>query len=237
MEELFVKTGISNLDSLFEQRGYPRGNTTLLLGGPGSGKSIFGMQYLYKGVTEYDEAGVYLTLDEPPAKIRKNAALFGWDLPSLEAEHLLVVDAVSGKTIDSTSETYRAVGGIEVNSILKLVQETVSDIGAKRLVLDSLSVMDLSVKNDFEKRTQLMKLSQSLSELDVTSLVLAEAKNEEMGITTFPPEAFMVDGVISMRLDTNMQERRIAIRKMRGTKHVIGSFKFQITDSGIEITP
>ncbi len=118
-----------------------------------------------------------------------------------------------------------------------LVQKAVSEMGAKRLAIDSLSVMNLSAKSDFEMRTQLMKLSQSLSKFDITSLVLAEAQTEDMGVTTFPPEAFMFDGVISMRLDTNIQERKITIRKMRGTKHVIGSFKFQITDSGIEITP
>jgi len=237
MKELFVKTGILNLDSFFERGGYPRGNTILLLGGPGSGKSIFGMQYLYRGACDNGEPGIYVTLDEPPAKIRRNTALFGWDLASVEGKRLILVDAVSGRTGSASSETYRATAGIDVNSITNLVQTTVSEVGAKRLVIDSISVMNLSAKSDFEMRTQLMKLSQTLSKLDVTSLVLAEARDEDMGVTTFPPEAFMFDGVISMRLDTNRQERRISIRKMRGTRHVIGSFKFNITDSGIEVTP
>jgi len=66
-----VKTGINGLDRLFSNGGYPEGSTILVLGGPGSGKSIFGMQYIYKGAVEYGEPGVFLTLDEPPEKIQR----------------------------------------------------------------------------------------------------------------------------------------------------------------------
>jgi len=79
-----VKTGIPGLDNLFAIGGFPKGNTILVIGGPGSGKSIFGMQYIYTGVTRYDEPGIFITFDETPDKIRRNMKSFGWDIEKYE---------------------------------------------------------------------------------------------------------------------------------------------------------
>ncbi|NOZ59680.1 MAG: AAA family ATPase [Euryarchaeota archaeon] len=232
-----VRTGIPGLDALFTLQGFPRGNTILLIGGPGSGKSIFGMQYLYYGAVEYDEPGVYVTFEETPEKIRRNMLAFGWNLEALEKEEkLILMDAVTYRISgDVDEETLRS--GLDVDNLIANLDDAVSAIGAERVVIDSLSVMGLYAQDEFEKRTKLLRLSNLLSMRRVTSLVITEAGSEEIGVREFPVETFMFDGVITLRLDTETQERKISIRKMRGTKHVLGSFKFTITDRGIELTP
>ncbi len=232
-----VRTGIPGMDNLFSAGGFPRGNSILLIGGPGSGKSIFGMQYLYSGAREYEEPGIYITFEETPEKIKRNMLAFGWDLDELEKEEkLIIMDAVTYRISgDVDEETLRS--GLDVDNLIANLDDAISATGAERVVIDSLSVMGLYAHDEFEKRTKLLRLSNLLSMRRVTSLVITEARSADIGIKEFPIETFMFDGVITLRLDTETQERRISIRKMRGTKHVIGSFKFAITDRGIELSP
>lgn len=232
----FVKTGISSFDRLFAHGGYPAGSTILILGGPGSGKSIYGSQFLYTGAVEENEPGVLITLHETPQNIRRNMKCFGWDMEKLEAEdRLVIIDAASGRIEGCGMESDVMVRALDVNNMLAATREAVDRIGAKRLVIDSLSVMGLLSKNDFELRTKLLQLSGGLSAMGITSLVISEAKTMDIGTNEFPIETFMVDGVIIMRLHTETQERKINIRKMRGTKHTMGSFKFEISDIGIDL--
>lgn len=234
----FVKTGIGDFDALFANGGYPRGNTILVLGGPGSGKSIFGMQYIFKGASSYDEPGVFVTLDEDPDKIRKNMAVFGWDLKKLEEEgKLIILDAVSARAGAKTKEQYAVEAVLDFNSVFGQIRHAIKQINAQRLVIDSLSVVNLYSQSEFAARTTMLRMANTLSGLNVTSLLISEAKTVGIGTTEFPIETFMFDGVITMHLDTDAQERRIAIRKMRGTKHVLGTYRFQISESGIVMTP
>lgn len=231
-----VKTGITGLDELFSIGGYPRGSSILLVGGPGSGKSILGMQYLYYGATEYGEPGIFFTLDEPPEKIKRNTKSFGWELESLEKEgKLLIMDAVSYMLKDQVDlESLRE--GMDVDNFIANFREAVEATNAKRIVLDSLAVMNLYAQDDFEKRRKLLKLSYQLTRQDVTSLIITEARSSDIGFHEFPPESYMFDGLITLRLEPENQLRKISIRKMRGTKHVVGNFKFKITSSGIEFS-
>jgi len=230
----YVRTGIEDLDGFFAGKGYPKGNTILALGGPGSGKSIFAMQYIYNGARLYNEPGIYVTLEESPEKLEKNIAAFGWDLKKLiEDGLLLMIDATTPRVESTDEEVLRY--GLSVENLIKNIEANVKAIKAKRLVIDSLSVMGFYGKDEFEVRTEMIKLSVSLSNLGVTSLVISEARTNDIGLREFPLETFMFDGVIWLMLDTATQDRLIAIRKMRGTKHVLGTFKFVIGDSGIRI--
>ncbi len=231
-----VKTGIPNFDRLFAHGGYPVGNTILLLGGPGCGKSIYGAQFLYSGAVDENEPGILVTLHETPQNIRRNLESFGWNIEKLEAENkLVIIDAASGRIEEHTMESPMMAGALDVKNMLAATKETADRIGAKRLVIDSLSVLGILSKNDFEMRTKLLQLSGALSAMGITSLVISEARTVKIGTKEFPVETFMVDGVVIMRLHTETQERKINIRKMRGTKHAMGSFKFEISDTGIDL--
>ena len=230
----FVRTGIDDFDGLFASGGYPKGSAILVLGGPGSGKSIFAMQFVYNGAKNYGEAGIYVTLEESPEKLERNFASLGWDLRKLIDEgKLLIIDATTPRL--ETEDEDLLMHGLSVENLIKNIESAVKAINAKRVVIDSLSTLSFYGKSEFEIRTEMIKLSVSLSNLGVTSLVVSEARKNEIGVNEFPPETFMFDGVIWLMLDTTSQERRIAIRKMRGTKHVLGSFKFVIGDDGIRI--
>lgn len=230
----YVRTGIEGVDGLFSKNGYPMGNSILVLGGPGSGKSIFGLQYLYAGATIYGEPGIYVTLEESPKKIERNVSSFGWDLRKLVDEgKILIMDATTPRIQEVDSDLVRK--GLGIDNLITNLKGMIENTGAKRVVIDSLSVLAFNSKDDFETRTTLIRLSVSLSEMEVTTLVLAEARTNEIGTSEFPPETFLFDGVVWLMLDTISQERRLAIRKMRGTKHVLGSFKFVIDDEGIKI--
>ncbi len=234
----FVKTGIGDFDALFTHKGYPKGNSIVVMGGPGSGKSIFGMQYVYNGASKYDEPGIYVSLEEMPDKIRRNMQHFGWDLKAIEdAGKLVIVDATTPRVMPVGVEKEVIERGLNVENIIANIEDIIKETNAKRIVIDSLSVMGIYSKSEFDLRTQLLMLASSLSSLGCTTLVIAEAKTDDIGIREFPPETYMFDGVITLRYDTDSQDRKIAIRKMRGTKHVLGSFKFTINDNGITVNP
>ncbi len=235
----YVNTGIDDFDSMFSHGGYPRGRQILVLGGPGSGKSIFTAQYLHSGITKFNEPGVYVALEETPSSVISNMNSFGWDFKALESEGKL-------KFIDSTS--LRAKGGgtldqdmlkesLDVDNLSIYIEHAIDEIGAKRLVIDSISMMGLHTKDEFTLRSKLLNLSLKLSTKGVTSLLISEARRKDVGLEDYPVEMFMFDGVIALLIDSSTKERKISIIKMRGTKHVIGSFKFRISDHGFEMAP
>jgi len=86
----YILTGIPGVDKILGNQGIPRGHSILISGGPGSGKTTFSMQFLYMGITNHSEAGLYITLDEDPEDIRKNMSGLGWDLEKLEKEKKLL---------------------------------------------------------------------------------------------------------------------------------------------------
>jgi circadian clock protein KaiC len=237
VEKQYIPTGVTDFDHLFSNGGYPRGNQILVLGGPGSGKSIFGLQYLHYGVVEFNEPGVYVTFEETPDKVRKNALNFGWNFKSLEDQNkFVIVDAISSRAGIKAKDTHILESGFDINTLLSKLEKVLWEMDAKRLVIDSISAIGLYSQNENVARMNILRLSNALSS-HVTSLILSEAKTADIGIREFPPETFLFDGVITLTLDPETQERKIAIRKMRGTKHVLGSFKFSITDHGISLVP
>ena len=231
-----VKTGIEGLDSLFADGGFPKGNSILLIGGPGTGKTIFGMQYLYKGATEYGENGIFVSLLEHPEKIRKYTLKFKWDVEALgEQGKLILIDAITQRVKKTDLETSLVKKGLDMTHLLNILQQTVKKTGAKRVVIDAISALSLSVGDVFDVRTEMLRLSLGLAELGVTTIVISEALHTGIGTTDFPVEAFLFDGIISMHLDSEAQKRKLAIRKMRGAKHAIGSYSFDLTEEGIRI--
>lgn len=234
----FVKSGIPGLDALIEKRGFPKGANILLLGAPGSGKSIFGMQYIYSGAIEYDEKGVYVIFHENPERIFEYMLSFGWDVDALgRKEMFYIIDAAS-----PIIEAEHLIDMSEIREILSprkvfpLIKEVVEKTKAERLVVDSLASMYFG--EDYEERKfNMLQFAIKLSSLGCTSLIISEAEHRDYGEKIFPFETFVFDGIINLYLDTEGRERRMNIRKMRGTKHALGSYRVNISDNGIEILP
>ncbi len=231
-----VKTGIGGLDSLFSEGGFPAGSSILLIGGPGAGKTNFAMQYLFSGATEYNENGIFVSLLEHPDKIREHMIKFGWDIEALGAEgKLTLIDAVTQRVKKTEIDAGVARRGLDMSHLLGILKQTVSDTGAKRVVIDAISALALSLSDVFEVRTEMLRLSLGLAEMGVTTLVISEAQRSGIGTTEFPVEAFLFDGIISLHLDSDVQKRSLAIRKMRGSKHALGSYNIDLSEEGIRI--
>jgi len=244
-----IETGIPGLDELLGG-GFPKGRSILLTGGAGTGKSIFGIQYLYNGIVKYGENGILVTLEEPTEVIRENMKTFGWNLKELEDENqLAIIDAAPIRYKDSKADTERyklahkphpILGEREfgIQDITSLIHENRRKIDAKRLVFDSLTTLILHHSDLFAIRQDILTLIKTLKISDISSILIAESPTgDEIG--RFGVEPFLAEGVIilSMIRRGNTRIRALDIYKMRGTTHSMDSTLFGITNEGIIIYP
>lgn len=244
-----IETGIPGLDELLGG-GFPKGRSILLTGGAGTGKSIFGIQYLYNGIINYGENGILVTLEEPAEVIRENMKTFGWNLKELEDENqLVIIDAAPIRYKDSKANTERyklaqkphpILGEREfgIQDITSLIHENRRKIDAKRLVFDSLTTLILHHSDLFAIRQDILTLIKTLKISEISSILIAESPSgDEIG--RFGVEPFLAEGVIilSMVRRGNTRIRALDIHKMRGTAHSMDSTLYGITNEGIVIYP
>ena len=238
-----VKTGVFGLDDLLEG-GFPKGRTILIAGACGTGKTILGMQYAYKGASENNEPAVYVTVDEIPARIREDMARFGWDLEKLESQNKLAIMDIGAAKVGLPSEekyTMQYVG-LDVDKMVAKIIQTIEQIGAKRLVIDSVSSLGLHINDENEIRKFILKLNYMLAKHGVTTLMMSEVDEQDprsgvLHFSKYNVEEYAADGVIAMHFFPGAQEnwRTIFIRKMRGTKHYEDIVPFEFTPKGIGI--
>jgi len=244
-----IETGIPGLDELLGG-GFPKGRSILLTGGAGSGKSIFGIQYLYNGIIKYEENGILVTLEEPAEVIRENMKTFGWNLKKLEDENkLVIIDAAPIRYRDSKADTERyklahkphpILGEREfgIQDITSLIHENRRKIDAKRLVFDSLTTLILHHSDLFAIRQDILTLIKTLKISEMSSLLIAESPSgDEIG--RFGVEPFLAEGVIILYMIRrgNTRIRALDIHKMRGISHSMDSTLFGIANDGIVIYP
>ncbi len=231
-----LRTGIPGLDDLLDG-GIPEGSTTLLSGRSGSGKTIFGMQYLYNGASQYDEPGILVTLEARPNDLRAEALQFGWDLSDLEkADKLTIIDAASSKAGLPTSEKFALKRGFDMEALAEAIYNAIEDTKAKRLVLDSISGLTLRFNEPSEVRRELYRISALLNELKVTSLFIGEVDNPSTQSRT-GVEQFVAQGFITLNLRENDGgiDRDLLIWKMRLTPHSMKKHPYVIGDKGIQV--
>ncbi len=237
-----VPTGIDGLDDMIEG-GFPRGRTVLLSGGCGTGKSIFGLQFLYKGAVDYDEPGVYVTVDERPELTRQDMLRFGWDIASLEEQGKLVMLDLTGSKIGvQTGEKYALNSALDIDRLVLKIMQTAGEIGARRLVIDSLPALGFHLKGEAEVRNMILKLTYMIRKSDLTAVLISEVPEQTPGsgpmmFSKYGVEEYVADSVIllhylGMGTDTN---RTLYVRKMRGTKHIEDIIPMHITEAGIKL--
>lgn len=241
-----VPTGITGLDDLVEG-GFPRGSRILVCGGPGVGKTIFCLQFLYHGCVNYHEPGVYVTLDESPPSVAKHMLRFGWDLWSLaKKEKFSMIDAcpVSHEPTYSPTPTSGGWGlrmqsyELKAVSLARLVREHVKKIEAKRVAIDSANPLLLQYHDDYERRLEFTRLMRGAADNDCTILLSSEIPMDSLN-REFYAESFTADGVIFLQLMRSSKNmgRAVRILKMRGTEHDNEFHLFKITEKGIVVFP
>lgn len=236
-----VPTGIAGLDNMLEG-GFPLGRTVLLAGGCGTGKTIFAMQYIYKGAAEQNEPGVFVTMDERPDMIRQDMLNFGWDIKKLEAKgKMALVDASAAKIGYPSEEKYSLPqAGIDVDRLILRVMQIADQIGARRIVIDSVAGLGLHIEHEADIRKAILKINYMLTKANATTILTSEVPEQSFGagpmhFSKYGVEEYTADGVIVMHyLGIGTESNRsIFIRKMRGTKHAEDILPMEITAKGI----
>lgn len=235
---LKTRSGIEGFDEILPG-GLPKGRSIILSGPPGSGKSTFAMQFLYKGVKDYGEPGVYVTLSESPAEIRNNMKSYGWDILRLERDgKVLLIDArpfsITEEGFVAPNESLYRGEAMPFSHLTDMVLAGTRRIDAKRLVIDSVTILAMQYVNKFYIRQGLMGMVQALSNQDCTSLLISESTQEE-GKT--PTEWYIAPGVILLHYTRkgDTMERAIQVIKMRGTRHGEEIYPAKITEKGFTV--
>ncbi len=232
-----VHTGIPGLDHVLEG-GFPKGARVLLAGGAGCGKTICCGQYLYKGATRYGEPGVYVSTEEPPSEFRANMQRFGWDFKKLEAEKKIgVVDAVYQR-VESEVAEQESLQSILYNLRSKLaeVKVLVEQLGATRLVVDSLPGFGFRVTDLNTLREIFLEVGLLLKDVGCTTLMTTEIVEGSGLISRYGIEEFLATGVMVLSLVRQSSPlRKLFVRKMRGTSHSLNDFAFAIGQDGVVV--
>ena len=204
-------TGIRGLDEI-TRGGLPRGRTTLVAGGAGSGKTLLGLQFLVAGAREYGEPGVLLTFEESTAKVSANVASLGFDLDGLQRDQLLVADAFR---VDPSQ--FGESGEFDFEPLFILLADSIERIGAKRVVLDTIEVLFGAFQDQAIVRAELRRLFYWLEERSVTAIVTGE--RGENGLTRHGIEEYVSDCVIVLdqRVREEISTRILRVVKYRGS--------------------
>jgi KaiC/GvpD/RAD55 family RecA-like ATPase len=233
-----VPSGIGQLDQLLGG-GFPRGRCILVTGGCGTGKSIFGVQFLVEGATKYGENGILVTTEQSPAAVRSDMIGFGWDLEKLEKEHKLgIIDVATPKAKVPYTGREEITRLINMNTLLLAITQIQKTINAKRIVVDSIPGLELVIEDPGAIRHAIYRLVATAKELGTTSLLISEGRSRGE-ISRYDVEQFIADGVIFLEQIRykGKFERGLTIVKMRGVSHDAKTCPMMITAKGISVIP
>lgn len=223
-------TGIAGLDTI-TGGGLPRGRTALVAGGAGCGKTLLATEFLVRGA-ERGEPGVFVAFEETAEELATNVASLGWDLDQLCADGLLVVDhvKVEREQIDQT-------GDYDLEALFIRLQFAIDQIGAERVVLDTLEVLFAALNDTAILRSEIRRLFTWLKGRGVTAIVTAE--RGEGTITRHGLEEYVSDCVITLdhRVEDQRAVRRLRVVKLRGARHGTNEYPFVIDDNGFSVVP
>ncbi len=207
--------------------GFPRGSTVIVEGEPGTGKTTLGVQFLYNGAIQHNEAGIYITFEELPDQIYKDMLNFGWDIQELERQGLLRVVCISPKLF---LEQFLEPSGV--------IEQMIRQIKCKRIVIDSISLFRFGLNDDEYHRSMFYSLRNMLRKNSITTLLLQEQQQSTSAQSPF--ENYVVDGVIQLKLKSHLEKyrkRTIEILKMRGTRIAEGEHHYRINEEGFYVVP
>jgi circadian clock protein KaiC len=224
-------TGIPGMDEI-TGGGLPQGRPTLVAGGAGCGKTLFAMEFLVNGATQYEEPGVFVAFEENAEELAQNVASLGFDLKKLGRQKKLIVDHVRVER-GEIEET----GDYDLEGLFIRLGHAIDSIGAKRVVLDTIEVLFSGLSNQGILRTELQRLFRWLKDKGVTAVITAE--RGEGTLTRFGLEEYVADCVILLdhRVNDQISTRRLRIVKYRGTLHGTNEYPFLIGRQGISVLP
>ena len=224
-------TGIAGLDEV-TFGGLPRGRPTLVCGGAGSGKTLFAIEFLLRGALEFDEPGVFMAFEETEQDLAQNVSSLGFDLEDLIAQKKLAIDHVhiERSEIEETGE-------YDLEGLFVRLGAAIDEVGAKRVVLDTLESLFSGFSNPALLRAELRRLFRWLKDRGVTAVITGE--RGEGTFTRQGLEEYVSDCVILLdhRVMDQISTRRLRVVKYRGTSHGTNEYPFLIDEQGISVLP
>ncbi|WP_180540644.1 ATPase domain-containing protein [Nevskia soli] len=232
-DDNLAATGIAGLDAVLEG-GFPRTNVILVQGATGTGKTVFGVEFVYRGIVEFDEPGMIVLFETSPAKLIRDCATFGWDLARLQREGKLEIIFTSPDVLDE-----------ELRSPESLLLEKASSMGANRIFIDGINLLSPPAPGTGGRsveirsfRRLLQQVIDSFSRARLTAVLSHEIPSFVPTSDTLDSSGFLVDTVVQLNLikDGRKTSRTIEIVKNRGHKYSYGQHTLHITDGvGLEV--
>jgi circadian clock protein KaiC len=229
-EDDLTKTGIKGLDSILFG-GIPRTNVILLQGVTGSGKTLMGLEFIYRGITQYNEPGLIVVFEISPDKLIRDAARFGWNLDELKQQKKLQIIFTTPQVFDQ-----------EMRSPDSLLLETANDMGAQRIFVDGIGLLspDLGGSNSVRGgyRELLQQLIESLNRENLIAVLSLELGSAPDSIATAEMTDFLADTVIQLGRERHGRriQRSLEVLKSRGQDYEPGEHTLHITaGQGLEV--
>jgi circadian clock protein KaiC len=225
-------TGIAGFDEI-SGGGLPRGRTTLLMGGPGSGKTIFSLQFLVNGARHYKEPGIFVAFEETAKRIQANAASFEWQLTKLRRNSLLFVDAQPNPDLVQS-------GDFDLCGLLAGLAAQASKMKARRIVLDALDIMLALLPDLAARRREIYRLHAWLLTHGLTCVITLKATADEPSSVTQQPYGFMqfmVDCsvILNHSVVLGVSQRNLRVQKYRGSSFDENESPFVIGSAGFDV--
>lgn len=224
-------TGIAGFDDL-TLGGLPTGRPTLVCGAAGCGKTLFASTFLVHGARDCDEPGVFVTFEERPVDLISNVASLGFGLDKLVADNKIYIEHIA---IDPAE--LAEVGEYDLEALFIRLEMAVEQVGAKRVVLDTIESLFSAFTNPAILRAEIRRLFDWLKERGLTAVITAE--RGEGTFTRSGLEEYVSDCVILLdhRVESQISTRRLRIVKYRGTAHGTNEFPFLIDEDGFSVLP
>ncbi|MEA2135826.1 MAG: circadian clock protein KaiC [Solirubrobacteraceae bacterium] len=224
-------TGISGLDEV-TGGGLPRGRPTLVCGPAGCGKTLLAMEFLVRGITQYQEPGVFVAFEETTEDLVANVASLGFDLRKFEAEGQLVLEH-----INVASGDIEDTGDWDLDGLFIRLGAALDTSGAKRIVIDTIETLFGGFTNTATLRSELQRLFGWLKSRGVTAVITAERGDGTL--TRHGIEEYVSDCVIVLdhRVTEQTSTRRLRILKYRGSLHGTNEYPFLIGENGVSVLP
>ncbi|MFT4275960.1 MAG: circadian clock protein KaiC [Rhodopseudomonas sp.] len=224
-------TGIEGFDDL-TLGGLPSGRPSLVCGSAGCGKTLFASTFLINGARLYGEPGVFVTFEERPVDIVDNVASLGFDLQGLIEQERILIEHIA---IDPTEVA--EVGDYDLEALFLRLEFAVDQIGAKRIVLDTIESLFSAFQNPAVLRAEIRRLFDWLKQKGLTAVITGERGDGTL--TRQGLEEYVSDCVILLdhRVDNQISTRRLRIVKYRGTAHGTNEYPFLIDEDGFSVLP
>jgi len=224
-----LATGIEGFDAV-SHGGLPRHCTTLVVGGPGAGKTVFALQTLVNGARHRNQSGIFVAFEEASARVLASGSTFDWGLAALVKRKIFLLDA-------QLSPTVIKAGDFDLIGMLAVLAAKKQELGAEWIVFDGLDVLLTLLRDPLAEMREIYRIRDWLAENALTALVTAKADNGYAGAPSYGFMQFMVDCVVRLeqRMEDGVGVHRLRITKYRGSDFASGEFPVSFGQTGLEV--